>query len=67
MECICAHGWIDVFDLMTELEERYGCVAGDKSDITHRLKNTQIYRDRDLDRLHANVDLYYRDLVEGGF
>jgi hypothetical protein len=64
---ICDHGWIDTFDLMTELENRFGCVASDKSDITHRLKNTQIFRDQDLDRLYANVDLYYRDLDEGGF
>ena len=64
---VCAHGWIDTYDLMTELEERFACVPEDKWDITYRLNNTQIYYDKILDRLYANVDLYYRDLDEGGF
>lgn len=64
---VCDHGWIDIFDLMTELEERYDCKINEKSDITYRLKNTPIYHDKILDRLYANTDLYYRDLEEGGF
>lgn len=64
---IGSHGWIDTYDLMTELESRFGCTADEKSNITHRLKNTQVYYDKILDRLYANVDLYYRDLDEGGF
>jgi hypothetical protein len=64
---VCAHGWIDTYDLMTELEGYFDCRVEDKSDITYRLKNTQIYYDKILDRLYANVDLYYRDLDEGGF
>ena len=64
---VCAHGWIDYFDLVTELAEHYGCIISDKSDITYKLNSTQIYRDQDLDRFYANVDLYYRDLDEGGF
>ncbi|MBQ6719438.1 MAG: hypothetical protein IJN20_03690 [Oscillospiraceae bacterium] len=64
---ICDHGWIDTYDLMTELEERFGCTPEDKWDIIYRLKNTQVYYDKILDRLYANVDLYYRDLDEGGF
>ena len=67
MDRICAHGWIDTYDLMTELEECFGCTPEDKWDITYRLKNTQVYYDKILDRLYANVDLYYRDLDEGGF
>ena len=66
LDRICAHGWIDVFDLMTELTDRYGCTIHEKSDITYRLKNTQVYHDKILDRLYANADLYYRDLDEGG-
>ena len=52
---------------MTELAEHYGYTVQEKSDITYRLKNTQVYHDKILDRLYANVDLYYRDLDEGGF
>lgn len=67
VDCICAHGWVDTYDLMTELTDRYGCTVDDKWDITYRLKNTQVYHDRVLDRLYANADLYYRDLdAEGG-
>lgn len=64
---ICSYGWIDIYDLMTELESCFGCTTNEKSDITHRLKNSQVYYDKILDRLYANVDLYYRDLDEGGF
>lgn len=67
IDMVCAHDWIDVYDLMTELMERYGCTVSEKSDITYRLKNTMVYYDKILDRLYANVDLYYRDLEEGGF
>lgn len=61
---VCSHGCIDTYDLMTELAEHYGCPADEKSDITYRLKNTQVYHDKDLDRLYANVELYYQDLDE---
>jgi hypothetical protein len=61
------HEWIDIFDLISELADCYGCMVPEKSDITYRLKNTPVYHDKILDRLYANVDLYYRDLEEGGF
>lgn len=64
---ICDHGWIDTYDLMTELEEVFACRLNDKGDIVYRLNNTAIYHDKILDRLYANADLYYRDLEEGGF
>lgn len=62
------HICVDVLDLMTELKERYGCEISEKSDITYRLKNTQVYYDKILDRLYVNEEAYYRDLEEtGGF
>lgn len=64
---ICDHGWIDAYDLMTELEEVFACRLNDKGDIVYRLNNTAVYHDKILDRLYANADLYYRDLEEGGF
>ena len=63
---VCAHSWIDIYDLMTELADYYGCTTPEKSDITFKLKNSQIYHDKILDRLYANADLYYRDLDEAG-
>jgi hypothetical protein len=62
-----SHSRIDVYDLLEELTERFGCIIEERSDVTHRLKNTQIYHDKILDRLYANVDLYYENLEEGGF
>lgn len=62
------HICVDVLDLMTELKERYGCEISEKYDITYRLKNTQVYHDKILDRLYASEEAYYRDLEEtGGF
>lgn len=55
-------GSIDVFDLMSELEDVYGCQIKDKSDITYKVQGTEVYYDRFLDRLYANADLYYREL-----
>ena len=59
-------GWIDMYDLLAELTNRYGCKPQERSDIVYRLKNSRVYHDKILDRLYANVDLYYRDLDEGG-
>lgn len=61
------HGRIDMYDLICELTDRFGCNIEDRSDITYRLKNTQVYHDKILDRFYANVDLYYENLEEGGF
>lgn len=61
---VCSYGWIDIYDLLTELSERYGCIVNEKSEVTYRLKNTQVYHDKILDRLYANAELYYRDLEE---
>lgn len=60
------HICVDVLDLMTELKERYGCEISEKSDITYRLKNTQVYYDKILDRLYTSEEAYYRDLEETG-
>ena len=59
-----AEGSVDVFDLMTELTETYGCVVPEKWDIIYRFDNTDIYHDKYLDRLYANEELYYRELDE---
>lgn len=57
---------IDIYDLMSELTDRYGCKIVEKSNITYRVHDTEVYYDTILDRLYANKDLYYDDLEEGG-
>jgi len=64
---VCAHGSIDVYDLMTELEMNYGCKPDCRSDVLYKLQGSGVYHDKYLDRLYANEALYYRELddVEG--
>ena len=66
LERIRAHGTIDTYDLMHELEETYGMNPQNKWDILERIKGTQVYYDDILDRLYAHADLYYRELDEMG-
>lgn len=61
---IKASGVIDVFDLMNELTDDYGCVITDKADIPYKVQNTEVYYDKYMDRLYANVELFYRELDE---
>ena len=56
------HGSIDVFDLMDEIEKVYGCSVPDKYDITFKLKVTDVFYDRILDRLYASADVYEDEL-----
>ena len=60
------YGYIDIYDLMTELTDRYGCNVSDKWSVIEKLYDTEVYHDKVLDRLYANMELYYKDL-EGGF
>ncbi len=57
-------GKIDVYDLLNDLEETYGCVSADRSDVLEKMKGTAIYHDKTLDRLYANSDIYYREIEE---
>lgn len=66
MNLIKSHGVIDVYDLMTEMEETYGCKVPDKLDLIYKVKDTEIYYDSILDRFYANADRYYKDLDEAG-
>lgn len=56
------HGSIDVYDLMTELTEQYGCNPEHKSDVLDKLRHTEIYHDKYLDRLYANETLFEREI-----
>lgn len=63
-ERIGEHGSMDMFNLMTELEERYGCRIGSKEDIYTMLYDSPVYYDRFLDRLYASESLYDREVAE---
>ena len=56
------HEIIDMYDLITELEDGFGCKNVDRSDITYRIKDTEVFYDRILDKLYANSDYYYMEL-----
>ena len=65
-ERIRAHGSIDIYDLLRELTDRYGCVISDKSRIPYTVQGTEIFYDQILERFYANADLYYREIDEAG-
>lgn len=56
------YGKIDTYDLITELEERFGCKNVDRSDLTYKIKETEIFYDKILDRFYSNEDVYYSEL-----
>lgn len=67
MDLIRTYGSIDVYDLMTELTEKYGCKVYERTDVTYKVQGTEVYYDRILDRLYANKNLYYDELEKGDF
>ena len=66
LERVRFHNIIDAYDLMNELTDEFGCIIKNKSDIIERVKGTQVYYDKILDRLYAHADLYYSELDELG-
>ena len=56
-----------MYDLQTEMTDRYGCRIDDRLDLIYKVQGTPIYHDRILDRFYANEAAYERDLdsVEG--
>ena len=58
------HRVIDVYDLMTEMEETYGCRITDRSDLIYKVEGTDVYYDKYMDRLYANTGVYNRELDE---
>ena len=61
------HGSIDVYDLMTEMEELYGCSIPDRLDLIYKVDGTDIYYDKYRDWLYASRGVFDRELdaVEG--
>ena len=61
-QLIKEHSTVDVYDLMTEMEETYGCQISDHVDVIYKVKGTDVYYDPILDRLYANTAIYNREL-----
>lgn len=61
------HRSIDVYDLMTEMEEIYGCQITDRLDLIYKVGGTDVVYDKYMDRLYANTGILNRELdaVEG--
>ena len=55
---------MDVYDLQNQMINTYGCRVSDRSDLIYKIKDTEIYYDKYLDRLYANKGIYYRELDE---
>lgn len=66
-QLIKEHGSIDVYDLMTEMEETYGCQITERLDVIYKVKGTDVYYDSFLDRLYANTGIFNKelDVMEG--
>ncbi len=61
------YGSVDVYDLITELVEKYGCNVSERSNVISKVKDTEIFYDSILDRLYADKNLYYEELEKGDF
>jgi len=64
-ERIQEHRSIDIYDLMTELEQVYGCITN-RHDLIYKVQGTEIYFDEILERFYANKELYYDEIDEAG-
>ncbi len=58
------HGSIDVYDLMTEMEDKYGCRISDRLDLVYKISGTKVCYDKYMDRLYANAEILNRELDE---
>ena len=56
------HGSIDVYDLLTEMEETYGCQITDRLDLVYKVGGTDVYYDKYTDCLYANEEVFNREL-----
>ena len=65
-ECVNQYGSIDRFDLVSELEDRFGCSISDSdtSNLLYILSDSKLFYDDYLDRFYMNQELYYREIDE---
>ncbi len=60
------YGSIDTYDLMTEMTDNYGCCITDHLDVIYKIRGTEVYYDRILDRLYANARIYDQEIEKAG-
>lgn len=58
------HRRIDIYDLITELTDVFGCNALDKYDLLYKVHGSDVYYDSILERFYETVEVYYRELDE---
>lgn len=61
-EVVSENNGIDVYDLISELEHRYGCVVPDRWDLIYSAQQAGCYHDKIMDRLYVSKDAYYKDV-----
>lgn len=62
LELIRMYDSVDVYDLLNELTNKYGCRVSERTDLLYKIQDTEVYYDKILDRLYANKDLYYKEM-----
>ena len=60
-------GTIGIFELISLLENNYGCKVSERTEIIYKVQGTEIYYDKILERCYATEEMYYKELdfVEG--
>ncbi len=53
---------MDRYDLLSELQNTYGCQVKDFTDIYYKIQDTGVRYDKILDRIYLNEDLYYQEI-----
>ena len=61
-EVISQYDGVDVYDLINELEQRYGCAVSDRIKLIYSAQSAGCYYDNILDRLYADKNAYYQDV-----
>ncbi|MCR5137754.1 MAG: hypothetical protein K6C12_11830 [Oscillospiraceae bacterium] len=55
---------MDMLDLLTVLQEEFGCHPENRSDILGKITESDLYYDGTLDRLYTSSEAFYRELDE---
>lgn len=64
VDVVNKHRVIEISELLNLLNDVYGCRAEVNSDITEKIKNTDLIYDPAVQRIYANINLYYKELDE---
>ena len=68
MSIVKREGSVDIYDLMDEVTEVYGCKIKERAQIFNPFYGTEVYFDKIMDKLYADKEDYYRELDEiGGY